>query len=122
MTPFMVKRNDAVYLSLGASGGRKIMNCNTQVFLNVVEHGMGIQAAIAAPRIDASGRTVLVDTHLEPEVLQELERRGHSIQPTEETPAMTSFATPVGIVRDPADGLLHGGVDVYRIAEARGLP
>lgn len=121
MTPLLLKRGDAAFLSLGAPGGRKIINCNTQVVMNVVDYGMGVQEAIAAPRVDASGSVVLADSRLDPAVLEELERRGHRLQVIDETPAATSFATPLGILAGPHDATLHGGVDVFRIAEARGL-
>ena len=89
--------------------------------MNVVDYGMGIQEAIAAPRVDGSGSAVLVDSRLDPEVVVALQQRGHTVQIVEETAAATSFATPLGVLADPRDGLLHGGVDVYRIAEARGV-
>jgi gamma-glutamyltranspeptidase / glutathione hydrolase len=120
MSPLMLKRDGRPVLLLGAQGGRKIINCNTQLVLNVVDHGLGIQAAIAAPRIDASGRAVLFDSRIDPGIAAGLERRGHQLRLTHESPAATPFAASVGILRD-RDGLMHGGADVYRISEARGL-
>jgi hypothetical protein len=38
----------------------------------------------------------------------------------EETAADSRFATPLGILVNHERGTLHSGVDVFRIAEARG--
>jgi gamma-glutamyltranspeptidase / glutathione hydrolase len=120
MTPLLLKRGDEPWLLLGAQGGRKIINCNTQLASNVVDHDLGVQAAIAAPRLDASGRSVLVDSRIQESVIAALEQRGHRLTVVDESPASTPFAAAVGILRE-SDGLLHGGADIYRISEARGI-
>ena len=120
MAPILVLRDGAPYLSIGAPGGRRIMNANTQVFLNVAEHGMGIQQAIAQPRVDASARATLADIRLEPSTVDALRAMGHIVEVVEETAADTNFATPLGILVDHESGRVHGGVDVFRIAEAKG--
>ncbi|MBI4233385.1 MAG: gamma-glutamyltransferase [Chloroflexi bacterium] len=120
MAPLIVKRDGAPYLSIGAPGGRRIINCNTQVLLNVLDFGMGIQEAIAQPRVDVSTRQTLVDARIDAAVAQALAERGHSVSVVEETPGDVNFATPLGILVDQAGGRVHGGVDVFRIAEARG--
>jgi gamma-glutamyltranspeptidase/glutathione hydrolase len=120
MAPILVLKDGKPYLSIGAPGGRRIINCNTQVFLNVVEFGMGIQEAIAQPRVDASARESLADARLDAAALDALVAMGHNIAVVEESPADINFATPLGILVDHENGRVHGGVDVFRIAEARG--
>ena len=50
MTPTVVLRDGRPFLVLGSPGGSTIITTVLQNFLNVVEHGMDIQEAIAAPR------------------------------------------------------------------------
>ncbi|ETW99953.1 MAG: hypothetical protein ETSY1_13055 [Candidatus Entotheonella factor] len=120
MAPLIALKNGAPALSIGAPGGRRIMNCNAQVFLNVAQFGMGMQEAIAQPRVDASTKDVLVDNRMPPETIEALAAMGHPLSVVEETAADLNFATPLGILVNHERGTLHSGVDVFRIAEARG--
>ncbi len=122
MVPLLVLKDGVPVLSVGSPGARKIMNRNTQVVLNVLEFGMGIQDAIAAPTVDASRRETLVDSRIPPEVTEKLRAMGHRVSVVEEEPGMTgNFARPSGIFLNHETGLLHGGVDVFRPAIALGL-
>jgi len=120
MAPLVALKGGAPALSLGSPGGRRIMNCNAQVFLNVAQFGMGMQEAIAQPRVDVSTKDVMVDSRIAPETLEALAALGHPLKVVEETAADSHFATPLGILVNPERGTLHSGVDVFRIAEARG--
>ncbi len=52
MTPTIVLRKDGtVWFALGARGGPRIISAVMQSVMNVIDHGMDIQAAIDAPRI-----------------------------------------------------------------------
>ncbi|MBI2165312.1 MAG: gamma-glutamyltransferase, partial [Chloroflexi bacterium] len=120
MAPVLVLRGGRPYLALGSPGGRRIINCNTQVLLNILEFGMGVQEAIAQPRVDTSTRVTFVDSRLDEREMQGLIDMGHQAQAVTEGPAASNFATPLGILIDPATGLKHGGADVFRIAEVCG--
>lgn len=120
MGPLIVLRDGRPFLSLGAPGGRRIINALVQVVSNVVDFGMGIQEAIRVPRIDCSSKETLVDDRIPEETVQALAERGHPVRTVTETPADYNFATPLGILIETSEGKLHGGVDVYRIAEAHG--
>src|SRR5579864_602465 len=54
MTPAVVRVEGQPVLAVGASGGRRIIDAVLQLILNHMEFGMDAQAAIDAPRIDAS--------------------------------------------------------------------
>ena len=58
MAPLIALKDGAPALSIGAPGGRRIMNCNAQVFLNVAQFGMGMQDAIPQPRVDVSTKAL----------------------------------------------------------------
>lgn len=52
MTPVIVlKKDGSVWFALGGRGGPRIISAVTQSVINVIDHGMGIQAAIDSPRI-----------------------------------------------------------------------
>jgi gamma-glutamyltranspeptidase/glutathione hydrolase len=51
MTPTIVLQENKPLLALGSPGGPTIINSVLQVTLNVLEHGMDVQAAIDAPKL-----------------------------------------------------------------------
>lgn len=51
MTPTIVSRDGAAYLVTGSPGGSTIINTVLQVIINIIDHGMGIEAAVSSPRI-----------------------------------------------------------------------
>ena len=123
MTPAIVTRAGAPYIAVGASGGRRITNAVTQIVSNVIDHGMGVQEAIAAPRVDCSTDWVSVDDRFSPEIVEDLRRRGHvtRLLTQEYSAGFALFASPTAILWDDDQQVLRGGVDVFHGAEARGL-
>ena len=122
MTPALVMDSDGVKLAVGASGGRRITNCVTQLITKVVNYGMGPQEAIDSPRLDCSLPLTSVDPRLPADVVAELESRGHHIYTIGDghvEGGFASFASPVAIVRDPASGF-RAGVDTFHSAYAAG--
>ena len=119
MGPILATKNGKPFMALGAPGGRRIMNCVVQVLSNVVDHGMSMQAACAAPRIDASGRTTLYDDRLDSAIADALAGIGHRLQELVEDPVGVHFAHPTAILVGD-DGYLHCGVDPFRKMWAAG--
>ncbi|MBI3979372.1 MAG: gamma-glutamyltransferase [Chloroflexi bacterium] len=120
MTPLLVLRNGRPLLAIGASGGARIINAMAQIVVNVLDHGMSVQDAIAAPRIDCSGPAVLVDSRFPASVPAGLAAMGHRARVVEESFNAYHFSTPLGILIHPGTGRLHGGVDPFRLAVAAG--
>ena len=123
MTPALVLDADGVRMAVGASGGRRITNCVTQLISKVVDFGMGPQEAIDSPRVDCSMPFTTVDTRIPADVVAELERRGHRVYVVGDNHiegGFASFASPVAIVRDPEAGF-RAGVDTFHSAYAEGL-
>lgn len=123
----LVFRDGQPFLTVGAPGGRRVITAVVQVLLNVIDFGMDIQDAIAAPRIHIEGsdpkvpggklvRRLLADTRLPAGVVEDLRRRGHDVVLLGDG----NFALPVGIMRDEATGQLRGGVTVPVPAMALG--
>ena len=123
MTPALVLGRDGVTIAVGASGGRRITNCVTQLIAKMVDFDMGPQAAIDSPRVDCSMPFTSVDTGLNKDVTAGLQVRGHRLKVMDEGYAQTgfaSFASPVAIVRESHNDF-RGGVDTFHSAYAAGL-
>ena len=123
MTPALVLGADGVRMAVGASGGRRITNCVTQLISKVVDFGMGPQEAIDSPRVDCSLPVTSVDSRMPADVVAELERRGHRIHVVGDNHiqgGFASFASPVAIVRDEEMDF-RAGVDTFHSAYAEGL-
>lgn len=123
----LVFRDGQPYITIGAPGGRRVITAVVQALVNVMDFGMGMQEAIASPRIHIEGcdpkvpegklvRQLFADSRLGPEVVRELERRCHEVLLLPDG----NFALPVGIMKDPRRGTLHGGVTVPTPATAIG--
>jgi gamma-glutamyltranspeptidase/glutathione hydrolase len=120
MAPTLVLKHGRPVLAVGAVGGRTIIQAVAQVIMNVLDYDMGIQDAIAAPRIECSGPETLIDARFPDQVVANLRAMGHQLEVVEESVHAYHLATPVGILIDAETGRLHGGVDQLRLGEAAG--
>ena len=80
MSPTIVVKNSKPILVTGSPGGSKIITTVLQVILNVLEHGMGLGAAVSAPRFHHQWipDEVLYERHgLSPDTLGILKVKGH---------------------------------------------
>jgi gamma-glutamyltranspeptidase/glutathione hydrolase len=83
MTPTVVTRDGALVLVIGSPGGPRIISTVMQVILNLIDHGMTIDAAIAAARLHHQW---LPDAlYVEPgrvsaATVAELQARGHEVR------------------------------------------
>ena len=120
MTPALVMGPDGVRMAVGASGGRRITNCVTQLISKVVDFGIGPQEAIDSPRVDCSLAVTSVDPRMDAGVVGELEGRGHRIYVIGDDHVQggfAGFASPVAITRDGDSGF-RAGVDTFHSAYA----
>ena len=113
MAPALVLHGGEPLLTIGSSGGRKIIGSNAQIISNIIDHGLGLQQAIDAPRVDASTPQVLLDDRLPREVIEHFERLGHRAAVVGEAFTPRSFSSPVGVLRDPDTGLMTSGLDSF---------
>ena len=121
MAPLIILKNDEPFAAVSSSGGRKIVDANLNICLNLINYRMGMQQAVSAPRFDASGSSVVIDDRFPEEVLAALRRRGHKVAPVTESFRPRIFASPTCLRIDPVSGLLTSGTDPFHPAVALGI-
>ncbi len=118
MTPTIVLKDGKPFAVLGTPGGTTIISTVAQIISNLVDHDMGMQEAIDAPRIKGYNKnTITLETRISADVISELEAMGHIIKPSEDW--NRSFGS-VNAVKYLEDGTLDGGADPRRDGKALG--
>ncbi len=81
MTPTIVLKDGIPFLATGSPGGSRIITTTLQVILNVIDHGMNIAAATAAPRVHHQWLPdeLRVESGVSVDTLDLLRARGHEI-------------------------------------------
>jgi gamma-glutamyltranspeptidase/glutathione hydrolase len=112
MTPTIVlDERGALRLVVGAPGGATIITSVFQVISNIIDYGMGLADAVAAPRVHHQHLPDLLDVEpggLPHDVIRALEARGHDVAERAETWGDVQAV----MVRD--DGRLEGAADPRR--------
>src|SRR5207248_7077985 len=98
-------------------GGDMQPQGHVQVLVNLIDFGMGVQAAGEAPRVEhvgsatptgkpgqADGGTILAEPGIPEAVVAELRKRGHEVRRTR-----VNTGGYQGILSDPATNVLRGG-------------
>lgn len=89
--------------------------------MNAIDFGLGMQAAISAPRMHAEGRPTLVSDRFPAAVVDGLRALGHDVTVCEDNLGGGQFARPSGIMVDEATGELRAGVFQFTPAAAIGV-
>jgi gamma-glutamyltranspeptidase/glutathione hydrolase len=114
-SPTIVLKDGEPVLAIGSPGNDGIWQRLAQVIANVLDFGMDVQEAVAAPRFSYGGSQETgtsiepvwrVEDGVAPGVIEELRRMGHRIEVVAEERGMVN-----GITRDPKTGALQGGAD-----------
>lgn len=113
--PAMLTDDDEIVMPFGVTGGHFQPIGQMQILSNVLDYGMGIQAAIDEPRIFARGSSFEVEGTIDAETLAGLRARGHVIRRAE-----SPLGTAQAIWIDRERGLLRGGADGRRDSLALG--
>jgi gamma-glutamyltranspeptidase/glutathione hydrolase len=107
--PSITFKDGQLDMVLGAPGGTQIAMGVLQVLLNVIDHGMEMQAAVSAPRFSSTSNAIDVCNRIPRSTTRELEALGYSIG---RNPYNYTIAWVHGVQVQP-DGL-HGGADPGR--------
>ena len=127
--PAFLTRNGKPLMSFGLMGGDMQPQGHVQIVVNMVDFGMGVQAAGDAARFhhdgstepDASppmadGGTVELETGVPSSIADALRTRGHSVKYTTGT-----FGGYQAIWRDPATGIYWGASEFRKDGQAGGF-
>lgn len=81
MTPTFLFRDGRLALVTGSPGGSRIITTTLQVIVNVIDNGMNIAEAVAAPRVHHQWRpdVLLTEAGLSPDTIALLQGRGHKV-------------------------------------------
>ena len=120
-TPAIVFDDTTPFLALGSPGGRKVLTAVQQIIHNVVDFGMGMQAAVSAPRIHCESGLVYMDARLPAEVIEAVRAMGHEVAVREEHFLSSYFGRPNAILIDRAGGVLRSGLEPYKLSTAVGF-
>lgn len=118
--PALARKDGRLFMTFGCPGGDAQVQGMLQVFLNVVEHGMDLQAAIEAPRVVSQsfpnsfwphvyhpGR-LDAETRIPEAVRADLAALGHVVHASR---AWGGVSLMCAVTADPATGVLSGGAD-----------
>lgn len=108
MSPTIVKQNGKNFLVTGSPGGSRIITTTLQVIMNVVDHGLNIQSAVAAPRIHHQWLPdeIRIEEGLSPDTIDALKQKGHEVKQKSSMGAIQSIMIK--------DGMMYGGADPRR--------
>lgn len=93
MSPVITTREGKPDIAIGAAGGRQIFPAIAQLLTRVIDRGETPEAAIHAPRIDASAPTILVNRTAPADTATAI-AANHPVQVTEDSLYPVQFAIP----------------------------
>jgi len=111
MTPTILTRDGKLFMVIGSPGGPTIINTVLQVISNVVDHGMDLGRAVAAPRIHHQwlpDRVRAEPLALPKDVLTTLQAMGHQI---DQAKGSSRMGDAEGVLVDIATGARLGASD-----------
>lgn len=107
------------FLTLGASGGRKIIPAVLQILNLVIDHGLSMQQAVSHPRLDLEGDKIILDARAGEGVARQLKDMGHPVELRNEDLSTFEFGNPAGIRVDGSGGMTSG-VNPFQMTTASG--
>ena len=114
MSPVQIWRDGDLRMLIGTPGSYGILQTTPQMIMNVLDHGLNVQAAIEAPRLKATNPEYLVhaESRIGRPVFDELESRGHEIEDIGAWSLLVGGGQ--GIIVDRESGAFMGGADPRR--------
>jgi gamma-glutamyltranspeptidase/glutathione hydrolase len=106
MTPVIVLDDGKAWFATGSPGGSRIITTVLQMIVNVIDHGMNIAEAGAAPRMHHQWLpdVLQLESGFSPDTIDILEERGHEIAGTQwSMGSLQSVAYRDGVFRGASD-------------------
>ncbi len=116
MSPTFLLKDGVPFLILGASGSERIISSVFQVITNVVERGMGLADALAAPRLHPLPEGLMLEPGLADADIQQLQSLGR-VPKVGAKPGLF-FGGVQAIMVDRGRGMVTGAADPRRRGEA----
>jgi gamma-glutamyltranspeptidase / glutathione hydrolase len=112
MAPTVVLRDGETVLGLGSAGSNRIRSAILQTIVRAVEEGIGVEAAVRAPRLHFEAGVVQAEPGIDEAALARIEASGVAVA---RRPAINLYFGGVqAVARDPDTGALSGGGDPRR--------
>ena len=114
MTPTIILKDGRPFLVTGSPGGSRIITAVLQVIVNVIDRGMAIADAVAAPRVHNQWMPdqVFAEPAVPPDIVAALQARGDKVVPQRPfTSAESIRVTPEGLI-GAADPRTRGALAV----------
>lgn len=102
ISPVMVLRGGRLRYAIGLPGGLQIFPSIVQTLSNLIDHGMGVQQAVEAPRVWTRGYRVKVEASFPESALADLRDRGHNVT------GINSVGGGMSAIQFNADGTMTG--------------
>jgi gamma-glutamyltranspeptidase/glutathione hydrolase len=82
MTPVIVFADGEPWFATGSPGGSRIITSVLQMIVNVIDHGMNLAEAVAAPRMHHQWYpdVLQLESGFSPDTVRLLQQRGHEVQ------------------------------------------
>jgi len=100
-------REGRAAFAAAGSGGYPILAGVINTTVGVVDHGLGVQAAIDLPRVHSQGNRTFIDSRADPEALSRLRDMGHDVVVQDVTPGELAFSRVSAVA--VGDGALTAG-------------
>jgi gamma-glutamyltranspeptidase/glutathione hydrolase len=114
----VIYKNNKPFMVLGSPAGRRQQGAIIQTIVHVIDHDMGVQEAISAPRIHCEGNKLWMESRISEEIRNALRGMGHDVIDMAEA---TMFFGGLNAVKvNQQTGHLHGGADIRRPCSAVG--
>ena len=118
MCPTIVLKDDQPFMILGSPASHRIPSAVLQTLSNVIDHGMNLATAVAAPRAHWQDGVLHLEAGIEPQVAIQLEQKGHLVKRYRAKDRYFGGVHAISI--DPLFGVLNGAADPRRDGQAMG--
>lgn len=116
--PTLLFKDGQPFMALGSPAGRRQQGTIVQTIVHMIDHNMGLQEAISAPRIHCEGNIVWMESRIPEEIRNVLGTMGHDIVDMSEITLF--FGGLNAVMVDQETGMLHGGAGIRRPCSAIG--
>ncbi|WP_461488784.1 gamma-glutamyltransferase family protein [Pontibacter sp. HJ8] len=112
ISPVIIRKDGQPFMALGAAGGSRIPTAVVSVISRVIDQGMSLENALAAPRVHPDMDTVIMEMHTgiawKRSVIENMQKRGFLVKEDAEE---AKFGRVHAIIFDPKKKLFTGGAD-----------